>query len=161
MYAIRHTLFCILLLTCGINAFAQSSKPDESERRRWISEVRNFKHEFLSKELNLSKEQQQAFFPLYDEMEDRIEKLNADTRAIERDVLDNKEADAATLDSVAAISYRIKHDESNIEMEYFDRFRTILHSRQLIRLQSAERRFTQQLMLHHRRIKADKPRKQP
>lgn len=135
------------------SVFAQSVQPDESDRRKWMTEMRNFKHEFLAKDLNLTKEQQQEFFASYDEMEDRIDRLNAETRDLEQRIMTDSDASDVEVDAAARAVYQLKSEESKIELEYFDRFKEILQPRQLIKLKNAERKFTQQLMIHHRRLK--------
>ncbi len=133
--------------------YAQQSQPDEPDRQKWMTEMRNFKHDFLAKDLDLSKEQQQEFFASYDEMEDRINRLNAETRDLEQRVLADDDATDVELDAAARAVYQLKNEESKIELEYFDQFKKILRPQQLIRLKNAERKFTQQLMNHHRRLK--------
>lgn len=135
------------------SVFAQSVQPDESDRRKWMTEMRNFKHDFLAKDLNLTKEQQQEFFASYDEMEDRIDRLNAETRDLEQRIMTDSDASDVEVDAAARAVYQLKSEESKIELEYFDRFKEILQPRQLIKLKNAERKFTQQLMIHHRRLK--------
>ena len=145
--------FLIALLASSFIFASAQSQPDERERQKWISEVRNFKHEFLVKDLELSKEQQKDFFAAYDEMEDRINQLNAETRDLEQKVLSDSDASDVELEAAARASYILKNEESKIELEYFDKFKNTLSPRQLIKLKSAERKFTQQLMQHHRRLK--------
>ena len=114
----------------------------------------------MAKELDLSKSQQSEFFDIYDEMEDRVEKLNSESRDLVQRVLSDPDATDVELDAAARVVYQLKNEESKIELEYFDRFKKILQPRQLILLKSAERKFTQQLMIHHRRLKkADNGRK--
>ncbi|MDE6239290.1 MAG: hypothetical protein K2M54_04790, partial [Muribaculaceae bacterium] len=98
-------------------------------------------------------EQQQEFFSAYDEMEDRINRLNSETRELEQRVMSNDNASDVELDAAARAVYQLKNEESKIELEYFDQFKKILQPKQLIRLKNAERKFTQQLMNHHRRLK--------
>ncbi len=151
----------ILLATASLlKASAQAPQPDENDRQKWFSEVRNFKHDFLAKELDLTKEQQRDFYAAYDEMEDRINRLNSETRDLEQRTISDEQATDVQLDAAARAMYQLKSEEGKIELEYYDRFRSILQPRQMLRLKNAERKFTQQLMIHHRRLKnADNGRK--
>ncbi|MDE5596093.1 MAG: hypothetical protein K2I89_11075 [Muribaculaceae bacterium] len=153
------SLVIAMVATSFVFATAQS-RPDDNDRQRWMTEMRNFKHDFLTKELDLSKEQQKDFFAAYDEMEDRINRLNIETRELEQKVMADPEASEVELDAAARTSYFLKNEESKIEIEYFDKFKDVLTPRQLIRLKNSERKFAQQLMQHHRRLKtADGPHK--
>ena len=148
-----------MVATSFVFAAAQS-RPEDNDRQKWMTEMRNFKHDFLTKELDLSKEQQKDFFAAYDEMEDRINRLNIETRELEQKVMADPDASEVELDAAARTCYFLKNEESKIEIEYFDKFKEVLTPQQLIRLKNSERKFAQQLMQHHRRLKtADGPRK--
>lgn len=145
------TLF-LLSLFCSVDSAAQGPA-NPAERQRWISEIRSYKHDFISKELNLTREQENAFFPIYDEMEEQIEKLNNETRELERRVSEDENASDLELQNAARTIFELKRAEGQIEMTYFDKFSEILTPRQLVQLKPAERKFTQQLINSHRRAR--------
>lgn len=144
----RTVLTIILLLSVAsfASAAAQSSVLSPDDRQRWLSEIRNYKHDFLARELDLSREQQNEFFPLYDEMEDRIEALNAQARDIEANVSENPDAGDLEILGAAYTQFELKKLEGEIELEYYDKFKEILKPQQLLQLKSAERLFTRQLV---------------
>lgn len=141
------TLFCFSFLA---NAATQGSVSD-SDRQRWLNEIRSYKHEFLTKELQLTEDQQTHFFELYDQMEDEIEQLNIDTRALQEQIEANEQASDLEITNAARTLFELKRAEGQIEMTYFDRFAKILTPRQLLQLKAAEKKFTQHLVNHHRR----------
>lgn len=145
------TLFLLSLFCTVVSAAQGPANP--AERQRWISEIRSYKHEFISKELNLTREQENAFFPIYDEMEEQIEKLNNETRELERRVSEDENASDLELQNAARTIFELKRAEGQIEMTYFDKFSEILTPRQLVQLKPAERKFTQQLINSHRRAR--------
>ena len=144
----RTVLTIILLLSVAsfASAAAQSSVLSPDDRQRWLSEIRNYKHDFLARELDLSREQQNEFFPLYDEMEERIEALNAQARDIEANVSENPDAGDLEILGAAYSQFELKKLEGEIELEYYDKFKEILNPRQLLQLKSAEKLFTRQLV---------------
>ena len=144
----------------SLSALAQSGTVSVADRSRWLSEIREYKHEFLIKDLNLTKEQQREFFPLYDSMEDEIERVNSETREIEARLNESPDASDIELENGARTLFEQKRAEGQIEMTYFDKFRNILTPRQMLKLKSAERRFTQQLVNHHRRMAGRRARKE-
>ena len=145
-------LLIVLVASFSVIAAAQNQN-DNIDRQKWMNEMRNFKHDFLAKDLELSKEQQHDFFAAYDEMEDRINRLNLETRELEQKTLADPDASDVALEAAARASYHLKNEECKIELEYFDKFKEILSPQQLIRLKNSERKFTQQLMQHHRRLR--------
>lgn len=143
------TLLLFGLMAADMNA---QSALSENDRSRWLSEIREYKHEFLAKDLELTREQQRDFFPLYDSMEDEVERINTETRALESKVSESKEASDLEIENASRTIFEQKRAEGQVEMTYFDKFKEILSPRQLLRLKNAERRFTQQLVKHHRRV---------
>ena len=145
----KRTILTIILLLSVVSfalAAAQSSVLSPDDRQRWLSEIRNYKHDFLARELDLSREQQNEFFPLYDEMEERIEALNAQARDIEANVSENPDAGDLEILGAAYSQFELKKLEGEIELEYYDKFKEILTPRQLLQLKSAEKLFTRQLV---------------
>ena len=134
--------------------FAQD-RPSSGDRDKWLSEVRNYKQEYLSRELQLTKEQQSKFFPIYNEMDEELNKVASETRDLEAKVNDDKNATDTEVSAAARALFEQKSRESEIELRYFDRYKEILTPRQLIRLKADERKYTQQLVRHHGRMKAD------
>lgn len=152
MKSFLHTaILSIIALIASVSALAQENM-SAADRERWLSTIREHKHEFLAKDLELTKDQQKEFFPLYDSMEDEIERVNAETREIEKRLNDNADATDLDIENGARTIFEQKRAEGQIEMTYFEKFRTILTPRQLLKLKNSERRFNQQLVNHHRRI---------
>lgn len=121
------------------------SKADE--RAEWFQKLKEFKHKYLVKELDLTEEQQSEFFKLYDAKE--AERHAAETKAytIEKQV--KKKGDAATdsdFDTAIAAQYQLNSDLATIEARYEKAFRKVLTRRQLFKLRSAERGFQRKLM---------------
>lgn len=145
----RPLLLLILALT-GLCAAAQQEKYSPSDRQRWLEEMRNLKHEYITRDLNLTKEQQREFFTLYDQMEDEITRINTETREAESRVSADADATDLALENTARLVFEQKRAEGQIEMTYFEKFKDILTPRQLLQLKNTERKFTQQLVKRHR-----------
>lgn len=128
----------------------------EEDRQRFRSEVRAYKHEFIARELELSREQQREFFPVYDEMDDEIDRISTETRELERRVAAKDDATDVELEAAARAVYGQKKAEGDVEESYFERFKQILSPRQMLRLRHAERKFMQKLMRQHHRARRDK-----
>lgn len=145
----KFILSAAIAFVCACPLFAQAPALNNGDRDRWLSEIREYKHEFLAKELSLSKEQQRDFFPLYDQMEDEVEKINSETRALEAKVEADKDASDTEIESASRTVFEQKTAEGQVELIYYDKFKELLSPRQLLKLKNAERRFTQNLVRHH------------
>ena len=76
------TLFLILIV-CVVSStasFAQDKPHGQPDRNEWFKQMRQFKHKFLVKELSLTQQQQDEFFPLYDAMQNEMEQLQKTVR---------------------------------------------------------------------------------
>lgn len=153
MKRISAILLSVLCALSAFNSVAQrQGKPlTDEDRQRIRSEIRSYKHEFLARELEMSREQQREFFPVYDEMDEAVDRINFETRELERKVSQKADASEVEIEAAARAVFSQKSAEGEVEKQYFDRFRQILSGEQLLRLRKAERKFTQRLMRHHRR----------
>lgn len=153
MKIISAILLSVLCALSAFNSVAQrQGKPlTDEDRQRIRSEIRSYKHEFLARELEMSREQQREFFPVYDEMDEAVDRINFETRELERKVSQKADASEVEIEAAARAVFSQKSAEGEVEKQYFDRFRQILSGKQLLRLRKAERKFTQRLMRHHRR----------
>lgn len=149
------SILCAVFAIFVLSARIAAQVLNEEDRNRYVTQIRAYKHDYFVKELDLTKEQQNSFFDLYDNMEDRIMDLGTETRSLERDAL-SEDATPEIIEAAASALYRQKKQEGEIETEYFEKFKNILTSRQLVLLKQAERKFNQQLMRQHRRIRGER-----
>ena len=145
-------LIALLFAAVPTVALAQDDATDKPDRDRIMSELKPYKHDFLTKDLKLDKEQAQKFLPIYDEMDEQLMKINDETRSLERNVMDNKDASDTEIEAAARAVFQQKQREAEVELAYYDKFKEILTPRQLLRLKGAERRFNQFLVRHHRKL---------
>lgn len=151
----------IFIIMLGIGKAAGQAPGEDREMRQWMKDIREYKHDFIAKKLDMSREQQNKFFPLYDKMDDEILKINTETRMLERKTYETPEESVTDLEYDMAIQaiYELKSKESAIENQYLEQFKEILTKRQLFLLKGAEKSFSMQMMRRHHQIK-DKNKKQ-
>lgn len=152
----RRYIIAIAISLCAVSAsFAQAKRLSPEERDKWLTEMSNYKKEFIARELDLSDDQQKAFFEVYKQMETELNQIASDTRDLETKVRENPDASDIEVESVARALFEQKSREGAVENAYYSKFREILTPKQLLRLKNAERKFTQQLMRHHSRSRAN------
>lgn len=152
--AFRQACLFLTLIASTLFASAQPEKYSPTDRQRWLEEMRNLKHEYIARDLDLTKDQQREFFTLYDQMDDEITRINTETREAEARVSADADASDLALENTARLVFEQKRAEGQIEMTYFEKFKEILTPRQLLQLKNTERKFTQQLVKRHRRPKS-------
>lgn len=162
--SVKHIRRLILIMLVAVLGCASASaqqrqgrKPLTAEQRqKALSEMRNFKHNMLTRELDLSKDQQSKFFDLYDEMDDQLMTINSETRDLERKTLNDASATDTELNAAARALYEQKQREAEVELKYFDKFAEVLTPRQLVKLKGAERKIALRMASFHARSRHSK-----
>lgn len=139
------SLFMTVFALCN-SSLAQSN--DIEKQQKWMSEFREYKEEFLIKEMQLTADQQKAFFPLYHEMEDAIFTANKEARDIETKFASKENATDSEYQNAVGSIVDTKMTEAEIESKYFKKFSEILSSKQLFMLKKAESEFSRYLLNH-------------
>ena len=141
----RFLIYITLLFAALLpQAAGAQLKTAENLREKWFSEIRQVKRNYFVKELDLSREQQNKFFPLYEEMGQPIAEA--------------KDATDTEYEKAAEALYDADVQTSQIRREYMDKFKTILTSRQLFELKNVERKFSREMMRQHNRLRSEKKR---
>lgn len=153
-------IFLIATIFAQLSTIEAQKKPSKEERQQWFKEMREYKHNFLIKELALEEDQQEAFFKVYDAMEDETFKLHHGTRKLQRE-LSKKDADVTDIEyeKAAEALFELKYKEAQIELKYFEQFKNVLTKKQLFLLKKAEDKYTRHLMRQHDKHKKEKGKK--
>lgn len=147
-------LFVLVLFTLiGVTAVsAQKHQPrgQRPDKKEWLAKMREAKHEFLAKELQISDVQKKDFFAIYDKTEDARWRVEQEVRQRQKAV--EQKGDAATdaeLDALIDNQFQMEERLSKIDQEALPKLRKVLTRRQLARLKHAERKFNRKLMEQH------------
>lgn len=150
-------LFSVIsIFQCQTAQANNNGKPQQTDNK-WLNEVRNYKHSFLIKELDMTDEQSKEFIPIYTEMENKIYQANREARKLEQEIsATSLHVSDEEYERVATILSQVKTKEAEIEQEYFQRYSKILTKKQLFLLKRAENRFAIDMLNHNKRSKANK-----
>lgn len=66
----KKLILIALMMVAAATAAPSAEAQGKASREQWMTEMRQYKRNYLAKELELTKEQQNKFFPLYEAMED-------------------------------------------------------------------------------------------
>lgn len=142
--------FFILLIVLGLGVMpvaAQKKGHKHADRKEWMAKMRDLKHDFMTKELQLTDAQKTQFFEVYDKCEDARHQVEHEAREKEKAI--EKKGDAATdaeLDAIIADQFTMEERLGRVDQQYLPQFRKVLTRRQLARLKHAERKFMRRLM---------------
>ena len=143
-----HLIIVLTAIALALPTAAQqkrsSSRPGQTE---WLKGVREYKYDMLIQEVELTKDQQAQFLPLYQKMEDEIMRANKEVRDLEAKITNSK-------DEVSDLEYSLAAEAmvnaaavvAKIEADYFKQFSQILSKRQLFLLKRTETRFAKSII---------------
>lgn len=142
------SIFTLVTLICltAVTASAQNR-----DRKQFRDDIREYKHNYFKQKLDLSRDQANSFFDLYDKMDDAITALNDEARTLETRIYDAPDGTITDIEYEVATRtlIEVKEKEAAIEKEYYDKFNEILNKKQLFELRKVERDFTMQLLKYH------------
>lgn len=121
----------------------------DTHRDRWFKEMHAKKHDFLIKELELTPDQTEPFFAIYDKMDADIRAVGDRTRALEKKAFQNVDTNEADVDAAIEAVYSQRYQEWSIENEAKAKFEKILTKKQMLKLKHAEFKFNRALMQQH------------
>ena len=137
------TLAIIAIIGMSVSAFAQKGEGRGQNKEQ----LEALKIAFITQELNLSSEEAQTFWPMYNEMEGQLKEVRKAKRENQRnarknfDVMSEKEVEKSLEDELA-----LAQQELDIKRSYVDKFKGILSVRKVAKLYAAEERFKQRLL---------------
>ncbi|MDE7426630.1 MAG: Spy/CpxP family protein refolding chaperone [Muribaculaceae bacterium] len=127
------------ILLCLSAFMVPAMAQQEQKGQKALAEYRSFQRDFFAKQLNLTADQREKFCPLYEEMQNRLDKLAQETFTAGKALENDKDATEAELEAFARKSFEQRKLEGEIEMEYYEKFKTILTPKQLSRIKLTER----------------------
>lgn len=146
----RYTLFLLLFCAFTFASSAANAQDNRSHDRR--ENIEAAKVAFLTEKMNLTPEQSQKFWPLYNEYESKRRELMKNYRqSRHQDVETLSEQEAqARIDNM----FSTREKELALEKEYAVKYQRVLSNKQLINLYRGERQFTKMLLkrLDHNKV---------
>jgi Spy/CpxP family protein refolding chaperone len=156
---IRKALTALVLalsLSVSFGAYADTTDNNSSDREQWMSEMRQYKRTYFIKELGLSKEQQDKFFPIYEALDEQLRQLDDEVRVMEKRVADASDATDLEYEKATEAMYEAKVKQADLEKASMQKFKEILSKKQLFELKGVERQFSRDIISRHQRLRSSK-----
>lgn len=135
-------ILTIALVFIGINLNAQECSKEEKREKIQAKKVA-----FLTEKLDLSVEEAQKFWPLYNEQEKEFEKLHNERRSLMKDIHGNIETMSdKELEEKTSRLININLDEAKLQLEYYEKFKKILSIKKIFILHHSEKEFNHTLL---------------
>lgn len=109
------------------------------------TEYWNQQKAFFTERARLTEDEANAFFPLYNELQQKKRELNRETRRIMRQEGGTEVSEEQSLKAIDAIAEtNIKIAE--LEKEYLQKFKKVLPASKILKIQNAEEQFNSQIL---------------
>jgi len=147
-------LFLLGLTNMNIFIFAQPS----DRRRAEFEQLKEKRIAFISKAMELNGEEAKAFWPLYNELQEKKIDLNQQLRkALFEFIKSEKEGKSHTENEykdIVNITAQFKNKDIALDEEYITKFSKVISYAKIFRYQQAEQQFARQI-LDQRRNRAE------
>jgi hypothetical protein len=150
MNAFKTTLIGVLLLT-PLSLLAQPDDKNKADHEKYEKEheekINRLKIAFITTELNLTSEEAEKFWPVYNESEKKIRELRKANRKIEKEIRDSYETmtDEEAKKKLAAV-FENDEKETAVRKEYAEKFSKIIGEKRALKLLSLEHEFRRELL---------------
>ncbi|WP_018965687.1 MULTISPECIES: hypothetical protein [Porphyromonas] len=129
------------LLQAAMPPYSLATKYQECEQQGRKKEFMNQRNSFFILELELTREEADAFLPLYNELDTKRYDLWKDVRQ-KRALMERKpELTDSDMELIINKSLDNKIAEARLEKEYYYKFKRVLPMRKVMALRAAERKF--------------------
>lgn len=146
------TLAIIAILGITIPTLAQERGRSPEQREQ----LEALKIAFITEELNLSPDEAQTFWPVYNEMENQLKEIRRSKRENQKnartnfDVMTDSEIEKS-MESGLALSQQ----ELDVKRDYASKFKKVLPIRKVAKLYASEERFKQRLLKRFKEKRKD------
>ncbi|RMG77793.1 MAG: hypothetical protein D6707_10740 [Bacteroidetes bacterium] len=134
----------LLLVTTIWSANAQPKKMPPQKMKK--EQIKAEKIAFITKELQLTPEEAQRFWPVYNEYEAKQEAIHQEHRQLMKQKRENQEPTDKEAEEMLNKYLSLKQQELDIEKEYIEKFKQVLPVKKVGKLMEAEHKFKKELL---------------
>ena len=138
MIVMKKIVTILMLVVASIGATAQQQ--DEV-----LKKIESAKIALITERLNLTPEQAQQFWPIYNEFYDRQKEIRSVFNEARKNIDPQKATDAENK-RLLELGMQVKENQLKLEKEYTDRMLSVITSRQMVELRRAESDFRNMLV---------------
>lgn len=132
----RNIIYGFLLFILSINMMQAQERRSKEER------IQALKVAFITEELDLTPEQSQGFWPLYNELQAKLKQLRKSR--IKR--LDIDKMPDSELEAILENHLKVEEEKVALHRIYTQRFKKVITILQVIKLTQSEHRFRKELL---------------
>jgi Spy/CpxP family protein refolding chaperone len=134
---------------------AQNIDESQAQNDKAKDKIKTARVGLITQKLNLTQEQAQKFWPLYNELSQKKEEARKPYQAAKKNV-DPNSADAKQQQALVDLNLKVRQDELNLDKEYNEKFKSVITPQQILALHQAEQEFRGMLINHLQRRQAQR-----
>ena len=137
----------LFLLFIVITLFIYNSFSQCDENCKRMEQIKSQKVAFIANKLQLTVEESQQFWPLYNEKSKKSEELDKQEKVVMRNYKKNKEN--LTSNELELLSDKLMEIEltcAKLDAEYYQKYKKVLPVNKILELNVAERQFKHELL---------------
>ncbi len=119
-------------------------------------EIKARKVEYITSKLDLSVEEAEKFWPIYNEFQDKKKNLRKERRALKPDKSFDEMNDQE-IETLMDKHFEYKQKELNLEKEYMNKFKTVLPIKKVAKLRIVEEQFKKELLKRLKENRSGRP----
>jgi len=148
----------LIILILPLFIFSQ----DKNDRKERYERMQSRKIAFMSNKVELSPDQAQVFWPIYNKYNSEIRSIRDSSKNIMRKYKNNKSSmNNDELGQVIDVMLKTEQRYLEIKIKYVKEFYNIISNRQMIELYDAEEAFKKDLLKRIKKGNSKKPSNQP
>lgn len=128
-------IFALYIVLLAVSSFAQHGKQDKVEA---------LKVSFITQKINLSPQEAQSFWPVYNEYSDKIKFARRNFRTQYGNATEFKTDKDA--DDYLSAELKLKQAELELHKEYFEKFKKLIGAKKTALLRLAEEEFKKEII---------------
>lgn len=140
----KNICLTLLITFCTISVINAQSCDEKCKKKDMIKAQ---KVAFITEKLQLTVEEAQQFWPVYNEKNKKSDEIDNQIRTIIKNYQKNKETLSNTeLETMSDKLMELEASESKLDAEYYQKYKKVLPIRKILELNQAEREFKHELL---------------
>lgn len=132
------------------------AQPDMKHNDEWVKKIRAEKVAFLTTKLELTPEEAQTFWPVYNEFEEKRFKIHMQRRYMERNTMNELEGlSEKELQKIAKDFIDLFQQEADLMKEYNQKFFNALPTKKVVMFYDMENDFRSHMLKEYRKKKRE------
>jgi Skp family chaperone for outer membrane proteins len=143
----KNLLILLMMLSVSSQLVAQKGKGRPASEK-----IQAVKIAVFTEELQLTSKEAEKFWPLYNEYEDKVKKIDKETREISKDLETKSDSE---IEAGIEKRFQLKEQRIDLEREYHEQFKKLLPIQKVAKISMAQRKFKKRLVGEMRRQRQD------